>query len=127
MAERGGAPTRAVTLSPRERAWVVDKLIAGGHTPAEVMAAVDKGAWAALSILPQDMRLLTCRSCGAAPYRDACGRLHMGCNGACRQACLADEKERTLDARMQRVARATQQRDPEEDSYASPLDRFHVT
>lgn len=102
--------TKAVSMTPRERASIVNILLNSGYDVDAVMAAVDDHQWGALPFLPSDYRTLRCPSCGTMPDKDPfSGRLTGACFGQCRQAEFADDRDRALAGRASRVAAAAKE------------------
>lgn len=103
MEQRGGQPTRAYTLSTRERAWIIDKLLNAGHDLPVVEACVDRGEWHTLPITKTEIAMYKCASCGVEPFKDSAGRLIIGCSGTCKQKAFADLKDEAVAARAARL------------------------
>lgn len=55
----------------------------------------------------KDVVALSCRSCGAKPYRHESGRIMLGCNGHCQQRAFADLKDDAVQARAHRLLQQT--------------------
>jgi hypothetical protein len=85
-------------------AWCMDKLLIGGYEREAIEGFLKRGE--PLPLSAAEIKDLTCKSCGAKPYRAAGGRLMVGCPGTCTQRMFADLRDDAVQERARKAAHA---------------------
>lgn len=99
-------PTRAMVLSPLHYAWCLDKLLQEGHDRETAERCLKLGDWSKLPLSQGELDRYTCTKCGKPPYKDAGGRLQIGCWGTCTQKAFAELREDVVQERARNAAHA---------------------